>query len=193
MDIEKTEAFSLTSSASFLEDLPSLWNTPVEYACCVELLGGSVMAKELPKDVVLVVDRSGSMREVIPIVRETCTLISRSLNAQVNKDLVPNLPFQDRLAIVVFDHESETLMDLKYLGAGEEETEEAIQKIVARGCTDISAGLVEGINALIRGKEEGRSAIGVMMLLSDGAANAGIQTPDGLVCHVQVHPPFLFN
>lgn len=81
------EVLSVTSASSFLDELPSLWQHPVDYACAVELLGkdtGLQVQPQLAKDVVLVVDVSGSMDHVIPIVRQTCHAVASSLNPAVH-------------------------------------------------------------------------------------------------------------
>lgn len=79
---------------------------------------------------------------------------------------------------------------MKFVTPEDEAVEAAIQKIVARGYTDIGKGLDEALCVLERNKwsdtSETRSAPGLLMLLSDGQANQGITDAGVLLAHLEV-------
>lgn len=136
-----------------------------------------------PMDLVLVVDRSGSMQGApMEHVKETCHMLVERGGFRPD----------DRMAVVAFDHEVLRAVALTSMdAAGRQRVLEAVDEIETRGTTNLSGGLVEGLEILNEAKvadqaqpasqEEaerpeapGSARTRAVLLLTDGAANAGI-------------------
>ncbi|MDX6768536.1 MAG: VIT domain-containing protein [Elusimicrobiota bacterium] len=118
-------------------------------------------AKAAPKDVVFVVDRSGSMQEggKMDQARKALQYCVSRLNAQ------------DRFGIVDFATDWSALHDA-LLPAGEAEKARAkryVERLEAAGGTNIEAGLTEGLKLLAR--SEGR--VPMVFFLTDGVPTVG--------------------
>ncbi len=122
-------------------------------------------APRRPVCVQVVLDRSGSM------AGERLEAARRALHA-----LVDRLGPEDSLGIVAFDDAVQVVLPAGPL-AGKETARHAIAAIVPGGMTNLSAGL-------LRGLQEARRAAGPagasLLLLSDGHANEGETDPDRL-------------
>ena len=133
------------------------------------LRGGDTksQAKALPTDLVVVLDRSGSMQGQ-PL--ETAKAAIR--------DLVDRLGPDDRFALVSYADDAR--IDRALAGAGDQRARFAarLDAMLARGGTAMSAGL-DAAHRLVRASSHaGRTPR--VIVLSDGHANQGDATPEGL-------------
>ena len=131
-------------------------------------------AERLPVDIAFVLDRSGSMGgQSIQLARQAILTGAARLTDH------------DRLSLVVYDHEVETLMPLVRAGAATQQALRAILKMVdARGSTDLSGGWLRGCANLADAMPEGGDdRLHRVVLLTDGHANQGITDPEELWRH----------
>ncbi len=134
----------------------------------------------LPVDIAFVLDRSGSMSgDKLPLAKQAI------LSA------VTRLSDRDRIALVVYDNEVDTLLPLMPATAG---TQQALRSVLAmvdaRGSTNLSGGWLQGCGQLagsVGDEAAGETAerIHRVILLTDGQANQGIVDPDELATHAQ--------
>ncbi len=134
----------------------------------------------LPVDVAFVLDRSGSMSgDKLPLARQAILAA------------VTRLTDRDRIALVVYDNEVDTLLPLMPATAG---TQQALRSVLAmvdaRGSTNLSGGWLQGCGQLAGsvGDEAASASAGRIhrvILLTDGQANQGIVDPDELATHAQ--------
>jgi len=122
----------------------------------------------LPTDLVVVLDRSGSMAgEKIA----NATAAVRALTAQ----LAPN----DRFALVTYSTEAALAVPL---GSAEDGAREGwlgtVAGVTADGNTNMSNGLELALDVVERGRRPGR--VPRVILISDGLANQGDASPEGL-------------
>ena len=117
----------------------------------------------LPREVVFVVDRSGSMQGVkMTSAATACSLLLRTLGPR------------DRFAVQAFDDVRDWMDNGKFLAADEaglEKGEAFLRTIDARGGTELDAALGDAIAALKFLRESGESATGrlpIVVLLTDG-------------------------
>ena len=123
-------------------------------------------ARRAPVNLALVIDKSGSMSgERIACAREAALEAVRRLGAD------------DLVSLVVFDNGVHTLIPARRVGDGAALTE-AIETITASGGTNLHGGVVAGAAELRGHIEEGYTHR--IILLSDGQANVGPQTPEAL-------------
>lgn len=111
-----------------------------------------------PKNVMLIVDVSGSMESVLPSVRNMILQVIANLN-----------PF-DQVALVTFDHSA--LLNFSFTHPNDPNIQLQVDAIRTRGSTDIHAGIALAIDHLIQEKNKGDYSL--LLLLSDGQANHGI-------------------
>lgn len=126
-----------------------------------------------PVDLALVLDRSGSMGgNKWPQAQAAALQALGRLNAQ------------DRAAVVVFDHEVETLLPLApVLPMTRHIAEQALARITPRGTTDLGGGWLTGCGLI--GAEPPGERLRRAFLLTDGEANVGITDPGALSLHAQ--------
>lgn len=134
----------------------------------------------LPVDVAFVLDRSSSMAgDKLPLAKQAILAA------------VTRLTDRDRIALVVYDHEVDTLLPLMPATAG---TQQALRSVLAmveaRGSTNLSGGWLQGCGQLagsVGDEAAGTAAnrIHRVILLTDGQANQGIVDPDELARHAQ--------
>jgi Ca-activated chloride channel family protein len=119
-------------------------------------------------DMVVVLDRSGSMSG------------SKLAYAKAAlRELVTRLDDSDRLGIVVYDTSAEVLSPLRHATAeAKRDFLSATDQINVRGNTNLSDGLDLGHRLLDESRRANRPAR--MLLLSDGLANTGDASPEGL-------------
>lgn len=124
----------------------------------------AIHKKRVPTDFVIVLDRSGSMSG-----RNKMTFAHKAIESllqQVGKD--------DRFALVTFDNHVETPVDLKVVNdKNREDIIGLVKQVTPRGSTNLSAGLIRGMDILKNSSKKSDHAQR-LILLSDGMANAGI-------------------
>jgi Ca-activated chloride channel family protein len=134
----------------------------------------------IPVDVTFVLDRSGSMGG------DKLALAKQAILSAVSR-----LTDRDRIALVVYDNEVDTLLPLLPATATTQQTLRSVLKLVdARGSTNLSGGWLRGCGELadaVGDAAAGQSAerIHRAILLTDGQANQGIVDPDELATHAQ--------
>jgi Ca-activated chloride channel family protein len=123
----------------------------------------------IPKDIVFVIDRSGSMSgEKMEQAKEALQFILRQLGEK------------DRFSIVDFDDVVDVL-DFSLLpvsGRNIQDASRYVDQLYARGNTDIERALTTGLDILAESKE--REAAKVVVFLTDGLPTAGV-TDEGLI------------
>lgn len=119
-----------------------------------------------PLDIVLVLDRSGSM-EGAPLDAVT------KAAAQLLRLVGPN----DRIGVVAFDDDVDLVLPLgrhDAVIAGR-----AIRRITSGGSTNLSGGWLKGLEMLLADRRE--DALRRIVVLTDGHANCGLRTPGELL------------
>jgi len=123
-------------------------------------------AKRRTMNVGLVIDRSGSMAG--DKMRYT---------KQAAEMLVNNLSAQDILSVVQYDDRIEVLLPPEYV-TRKDVVKRAIQRLEARGSTNLSGGWLEGCRQVDSRRTD--DLTNRVMLISDGQANQGIVDIDKL-------------
>jgi Ca-activated chloride channel homolog len=119
-------------------------------------------------DFLVVLDRSGSM---------SGDRIEKARGAVLA--LIDQLSERDRLGLVIFDGSAERLIPLEAAAtAAKARWRGLVRGIEPGGGTNLSDGLDQGLALLEAGRQPGRA--GRILLLSDGEANAGDVSPEGL-------------
>jgi Ca-activated chloride channel family protein len=122
--------------------------------------------RRAPVNLALVIDKSGSMGG---------DKIARAREAAL--EAVRRLSRDDLVSLVVYDNGVRTLVPARRVGDGEA-LAAAIEGITADGGTNLHGGVVAGAAELRKHIEEGYTHR--VLLLSDGLANVGPQTPEAL-------------
>jgi Ca-activated chloride channel family protein len=121
-----------------------------------------------PVDMVVVIDRSGSMQG---------EKINQAKQSLLN--LINMLSPQDRLALVSYADNVQTHANLlKVTPTNRFLLQSAVNSIRTGGSTNLSSGLQQGITIMQRSLAAGRN--GSIILVSDGLANRGITDPQSL-------------
>jgi Ca-activated chloride channel family protein len=121
-----------------------------------------------PADLVVVLDRSGSMGG--QKIHDARLAVLR---------LIERLTDKDRLAVVAYSNGASTVWPLtRMTAAHRREAAAAVQRVFTGGGTNLGGGLSEGISALIQAPARERQR--KLILISDGLANQGITDPIAL-------------
>jgi Ca-activated chloride channel family protein len=130
--------------------------------------------ERLPVCLALVLDRSGSMGgDKIRLAREATVAAIRSLAST------------DSFAVVAFDDVVELVVPLTRASSeGKREAASRVLRIEARGSTDLAGGWLRGAEQVGLGLVVTPDALGRVLLLTDGLANAGLQDPHEILRHV---------
>jgi len=116
--------------------------------------------KRAPLNLSIVLDRSGSMHgEKLEYAKKAAAFVVEQLNAD------------DIVSIVDYDSDVEVVSASDFVKNKQVLTEK-INKILDRGSTNLSGGLLEGYKQVLSTKKEG--FVNRVLLLSDGLANVGI-------------------
>lgn len=126
-------------------------------------------AASAPMNLAVVIDRSGSMRG---------ERIANAMNAAVTA--LERMRDGDSITVVSFDTSAQVVVPPTRVSAGNRSSiESAIRSIRLGGDTCISCGLEEGMQQLAL-TSLGGDRLDRMILLSDGATNAGVRDVSGL-------------
>jgi len=137
---------------------------PAQIFLRIDATGLGETGKRPPLDLAVVLDRSGSMTGAkIAYAKKAVDL------------LIDRLLPSDHMALVAYDDVVETVFARRKVDDALVMKTRAAA-VESRGCTNLSGGLVEGLQQL--GRESG--ALRRVLLLSDGLANAGVTDPAGL-------------
>ena len=136
-----------------------------------------------PVDVCCVVDISGSMGFIAKYEAEDGTMKDDGLSMldvvkHAVKTVMHTLGDEDRLALVAFDHATDTVFSLAEMTpAGREQALAALDRLMPRGQTNIWGGLEAGLDALCAPDRDGADRTKSLLLLTDGQPN--VKPPRG--------------
>lgn len=129
---------------------------------------GDVRARRVPTDLVIVLDRSGSMAGD-KIVHAHSAL----------RELIAELGPEDRFALVAYSNDAGTVIPLAHATAEAKRAwSSRVAEIGPDGGTNMSSGLDLGIDLIEHARESGR--VPRVILISDGLANQGDSSQQGL-------------
>mmetsp|Transcript_27846 Transcript_27846/g.86701 ORF Transcript_27846/g.86701 Transcript_27846/m.86701 type:complete len:714 (-) Transcript_27846:52-2193(-) len=128
-----------------------------------------------PSDICCIVDVSGSMGDEAMLKTESGDTSGHGLSVldvvkHSLKTIIMNLADSDRLALVAFSNNAETVFDLTAMdGGGRDSTQRQLEQLQPSGMTNLWAGLKSGIELLKAGSALGR--LQHIMLFTDGLPN----------------------
>ena len=146
-----------------------------EVSCWVDIkLEAPVFEEDETKraavDLIAVIDRSGSMGGgKLDLVKKTLHFV------------VSQLAARDRLALIVYDGSIDVIFALtKITSENKGQIEAKIDSVKTRGSTNLCGGLLKGMQMVIS-REGEKADVASVLLLTDGHANAGIQSKEGIL------------
>jgi Ca-activated chloride channel family protein len=166
-------------SMTALWERSQLSRTGDETALIVRITAGQPDAPDeagrAPLDIAFALDRSGSMGGPGKI-----ELVKQAVSAATH-----HLTDDDRVALIIFDHEVEVLHELTPATAsGRRRLERVLAGVHARGSTNLSGGWLTSCQQLAAGARlNGTVRLQRSLLLTDGLANEGITDPHELMHH----------
>lgn len=123
-----------------------------------------------PIDLVLVVDRSGSMASLMKLVIETIEFC------------ISQLRDADGLCIIDYDDRISTVLPLtKMTTDGRVAAVRSAKQLSARGGTNLAGGLFEGMRVMTNRKGAIKNDVASVLLFTDGQANTGITDSASIV------------
>eukprot|EP01006_Ploeotia_vitrea_P013429 TRINITY_DN3515_c0_g1_i1.p1 TRINITY_DN3515_c0_g1~~TRINITY_DN3515_c0_g1_i1.p1 ORF type:complete len:544 (-),score=68.42 TRINITY_DN3515_c0_g1_i1:175-1806(-) len=124
-----------------------------------------------PLNLATVIDVSGSMSgEKLQLTQESLEYIIQQLQPD------------DSVSVVAFESKVHVHQPLTTVTAQNKEQLAAIvNQLHTLGATNLSGGLLEGLAQLADYKQHNQDAVNALLLLTDGCANAGIQSPQRLI------------
>jgi len=142
-------------------------------------------SQRAPLDLVSVLDISGSM------TGEKIEMVKRSMVFAISQ-----LKSDDRLAIVLFESKVSVLFDLKFMDSkNKRDATELVNSIDTRDMTNLSGGLFEGLDLLIKDQaitnttnnsNEERKAVTSILLFTDGEANVGLTKVEQIIPEMKI-------
>ncbi|MFI6941912.1 von Willebrand factor type A domain-containing protein [Streptomyces sp. NPDC050418] len=134
---------------------------------------GSDEERRPPAALTFVVDISGSMSEAgrLDLVRTSLGLMTDRLRSD------------DRVAIVTFSSEAETVLEMTRIGGNEDRIHDVIDGLRPTDSTNVSAGVQEGYDTAVDGKVRGST--NRVVLLSDALANTGETDADAILDRIE--------
>lgn len=149
-----------------------------EFAVVASLHANSMKndEKSLPLTLVCVVDTSSSMVPHIHQVMMTLEFVISKLSSA------------DSFAIVEFNDVSKVSFPPTFMTSeGKDEARRIASKLFANGCTDLCSGLVDGIRLIpTKTSDNANSSHKSVWILTDGDANKGIVTAEGIKAKIEV-------
>ncbi|XP_065177474.1 uncharacterized protein LOC135808238 [Sycon ciliatum] len=121
--------------------------------------------RRAPVNICAVIDRSESMKTNIALVKQSLEF------------MVQQLRDEDQLSLLVFDHEVATILPMTYMTLqGKESAVQAFGKLKERGQTNLSGGLLAGLQQFLtmNPNPQDRARVESVLLFTDGKANRGI-------------------
>lgn len=172
-----------TGSPSSLS-ITTAWERPLVAATGDEVMlliqiaaspSGEPSTRRAPIDVAFVLDRSGSMAgDKLALAKEAVAVA------------LGHLRDDDRAALVIYDHEVETLQTLAPTTPRVKAAMRlALHGIDSGGSTNLAGGWLTGCEELTRAMGAGNDRVRIRrtLLLTDGLANVGLTSPEELTKH----------
>lgn len=131
----------------------------------------------VPCDIVLVLDVSGSMAELAPIINPGerdenpgCTVLDIVKHAALT--ILHTLDENDRLGLAIFSSGARVMQQLVPMNEeNKKETDKTIRELRTEGGTNLWQGLEKGLGLFNQDRGAGR--VPALMLLTDGQPNRG--------------------
>ena len=137
------------------------------------------MVLDLPLNVTLVLDASGSMADGdrVEIARQAADAIRRSLG------------LDDRISIVQFDHRVMKRYTVADAGPTDPDVAYSISQLGPNGSTNVQAGLNKGVQLADDMRRRRPDALNYIILMSDGVANVNATDPFAILESAADHNP----
>lgn len=123
-----------------------------------------------PTDLVFVIDTSGSMTSLLPLVKDSLRILVNGLNGE------------DTVAIVEYSDDATPLLE-PTPASDTDAILSVIDRLDTGGSTNLAGGLTTGYRLAERTNAPGRT--GRVVILSDGIANVGATDPDSVLAQIE--------